>query len=48
MSGTSKKSQGTTERKVRHQGENNDMCDVQVLTTGDFASDEVINPVALS
>ena len=40
MSGTSKKSQGMTERKMKHMGETLDRFDVQVLTTNDLDDDE--------
>ena len=41
MSGYSKKSQGTTERKVRHLGDAyNDTRDAEVLTTGEMILDD--------
>ena len=36
MSGTSKKSQGGTQRKLRCMGETNDQIEVKVLTTNDL------------
>ena len=40
MSGTSKKSQGGTQRKLRCMGETNDQIEVKVLTTHDLVADD--------